>query len=155
MKSTLHERSRWVFEHLPATIGRVLDVGCYDGAGLLEFARRAQLGVGVDLNVAALARGAQDAERARLIAASADALPFAAEAFDCVIFSEVLEHVPASAEAECIRELRRVTTTGGTLVFTTPHRGTYWWMDPLMAKTHLRRLAARASGRKPGLKGHK
>jgi ubiquinone/menaquinone biosynthesis C-methylase UbiE len=153
--ATLHERSRWVFEHLPAKTEAVLDVGCHDGSGLRAFASRARAGVGIDLDLPALQRGAADDGRMHLLGASADALPFRDSSFDCVIFSEVLEHVPASAEAQCIAELRRVMTSGGTLLFTTPHRGTFWWLDPLMAKTHLRRARARLVGRRVVLKGHK
>lgn len=136
-------------------MNRVLDVGCHDGAGLIAFADRAALGVGIDLDLPALRRGAGNAARPRLLAASADALPFRTGSFDCVIFSEVLEHVPTSAEEQCITELRRVIEPGGTLIFTTPHRGTFWWLDPLMAKTHLRRLSASLRGSKLALKGHK
>jgi len=153
--STLHERSRWVFEHLPATKTSVLDVGCHDGSGLIAFAQGARLGIGIDLDLPALRRGAASDGQVRLLAASADALPFRDGSFECVIFSEVLEHVPISAEEECISELRRVMTPGGTLLFTTPHRGMFWWLDPLMAKTHLRRLGARLAGTSYALKGHK
>ncbi len=133
----------------------MLDVGCHDGAGLAAFASRAQLGVGIDLDLPALRRGAESDARIGLLAANADALPFRDSTFDCVIFSEVLEHVPATAEEACIRELKRVLAPGGTLIFTTPHRGTFWWLDPLMAKTHLRRLQGALVGRKQSLKGHK
>ena len=153
-KARLHERTRWVYEHLPASIDRVLDVGCHDGDGLRAFGQRARLRVGIDLDVPALQRGATKGRGVQLLAASADALPFRDGAFDCVIFSEVLEHVPASVEDRCIAELRRVMMDGATLLFTTPHRGTFWWLDPLMAKTHLRRL--RELGRRgSAMKGHK
>ncbi len=136
-------------------MSKVLDVGCHDGAGLVAFASQAEIGVGIDLDIPALHRGAAREDRVRLLAASADALPFQEGAFDCVIFSEVLEHVPANAEERCIRELRRIITAGGTLIFTTPHRGMFWWLDPLMAKTHARRLTARLLGQKSAIKGHK
>jgi len=135
--------------------GAILDVGCHDGSGLRAFAQGARLGVGIDLDLPALQRGARADGRVRLLGASAHALPFCAGAFDCVVFSEVLEHVPASAEAACISELRRVMSPGGTLLFTTPHRGAFWWLDPLMAKTHLRRFRSRLVGRHSPLKGHK
>jgi hypothetical protein len=72
-----------------------------------------------------------------------------------VIFSEVLEHVPVEVERTCIRELRRVIAPQGTLLFSTPHRGTFWWLDPLMAKPHLRRARAVLAGHPRALKGHK
>ena len=148
----LHERSRWVYDHLPASANRVLDVGCHDGAGLAVYAEAAALRVGIDLDAPAMQRGAKRLRGIHLLAASADALPFRDAAFDCVVFSEVLEHVPAAIEERCIAELRRVMAAGGTLVFTTPHRGTFWWLDPLMAKTHLQRLRPRWGD---DLKGHK
>ncbi len=152
--AALHERTKWVYEHLPVAIDRVLDVGCHDGSGLAVFARGARLGVGIDLDVPALQRGAGSDPSIRLLAANADALPFRDGAFDCVVFSEVLEHVPADIEEECIAEVRRVMCHGATLLFTTPHRGTFWWLDPLMAKTHVRRLVALGTG-EPAPKGHK
>jgi SAM-dependent methyltransferase len=151
----LHERTRWVYEHLPVTINRVLDVGCHDGSGLAAFAQTARLGVGVDLDVPALQRGATSGRPVHLLAASADALPFHDRFFDCVIFSEVLEHVPAGVEEACISELSRVIAPGGTLLFTTPHRGSFWWLDPLMAKTHAHNLRARLRGHERTRKGHK
>jgi SAM-dependent methyltransferase len=108
----------------------------------------------VDLDLPALRSGAGRAANVYLLAASADSLPFRDGSFDCVIFSEVLEHVPANVEEACVRELRRVIVAGGTLLFTTPHRGAFWWLDPLMAKTHARRIAARVRGRREPLKGH-
>ena len=146
---------RWVYEHLPRPVGSVLDVGCHEGAGVARFGEQARLVVGVDLDVEALRRGRAREMDVRLLAASADALPFRDGSFECVIFSEVLEHVPARVEEQCIRELRRVIVPGGTLLFTTPHRGSFWWLDPLLAKTHARRLAGQLRGRPADLKGHK
>jgi SAM-dependent methyltransferase len=151
----LHERNRWVYEHLPAEIVRLLDVGCHDGATTSALAPRVGLAVGIDVDVPALTEGARSFRSVRFLAASGDALPFGDETFDCVVFSEVLEHVAAEAETTCIGELRRVLQRGGTLILTTPHRGTYWWLDPLMTKTHLRRLRGLLSGRVPQIKGHK
>jgi 2-polyprenyl-3-methyl-5-hydroxy-6-metoxy-1,4-benzoquinol methylase len=111
--------------------------------------------VGVDPDLPALLRGIERHVSVRLLAASAEALPFREGSFDCVIFSEVLEHVPSSVEGECIRELRRVIVPGGTLLFSAPHRGAFWWLDPLMAKTHVRRLLGMGSGGNQSLKGHK
>jgi SAM-dependent methyltransferase len=50
-------------------------------------------------------------------------LPFADGAFDRVIASEVLEHVPADAAA--MAELARVLRPGGTLALTVPR----WWPE--------------------------
>jgi SAM-dependent methyltransferase len=152
---TLHERTRWVYEHLPEGVDRLLDAGCHDGATTRALAPRARLAVGIDLDTMALLRGARSRDGVQLLSANGSALPFRDGVFDCVVFSEVLEHVPAEAEEACVAELRRVTRDGGTLILTTPHRGTFWWLDPLMFKTHLRRAKAGLLGRRGRLKGHK
>jgi SAM-dependent methyltransferase len=154
-KAPLHERIRWVHDHLPDGIERLLDAGCHDGATTSAFRSRATLAVGIDVNVSALSEGAREYPGVRLAAASGDALPFAASTFDCVVFSEVLEHLPVEVEQLCIAELRRVLRPGGTLILTTPHHGTFWWLDPLMMKTHLRRARGLLTGSVPQLKGHK
>jgi len=154
-ESSLHERSRWVFAHLPDHIDRLLDAGCHDGASTAALAAKAALAVGVDIDLPALQHGKRRYTSVRYVAGSGAALPFADESFDCVVFSEVLEHIPAIAEEQCIAELRRVTRRGGTLLLTTPHRGRFWWLDPLMFKTHVHRLVAATRGQRVDLKGHK
>lgn len=155
VRDRLHERGLWTYDHLPSRVGRLLDAGCHDGASTAAFTARADLAVGIDLDVAALQRGRSADGRLRLAAANVAALPFRAAAFDCVVFSEVLEHVASEDEARLVAELRRVLQAGGTLILTTPHRGDFWWLDPLLFKTHLRRLVAAATGGRLGVKGHK
>jgi SAM-dependent methyltransferase len=153
--SDLHERARWVFQHLPPNTARLLDVGCHDGGYTSGFASRTTQAVGIDVDVRALRAGQHRYRSVLLVAASAAALPFPTASFDCVVFSEVLEHLPTSMEQTCIAELRRVLRPRGTLLLTTPHLGSFWWLDPLMLKTHLRRLGAGVRGRRIQLKGHK
>jgi len=150
----LHERRRWVFEHIPPNADRLLDAGCHDGESTAAFARRVRFALGFDADVEALRHGAQ-IHAGKLCAASADAIPFADGSFDCVVFSEVMEHLPAEAEKACVRELRRVCREGGRLILTTPHRGRFWWLDPLMMKTHLRRVMHSLRNRAVPMKGHK
>ena len=54
-------------------------------------------------------------------------LPFAGDAFDCVICSEVIEHIPEE-NGRLIDELGRILKPGGTLILGTPDYGTWSWV---------------------------
>ena len=56
-----------------------------------------------------------------VVRGSAFDLPFAQDAFDCVIISEVLEHLTDDAAA--LRELSRVLKPGGVLAVSVPRQG--------------------------------
>jgi dolichol-phosphate mannosyltransferase len=60
-----------------------------------------------------------------LVNASIFELPFADEAFDCVVSSEVIEHIAPGRKP--FSEMRRVLKNGGTLVLGTPDYGTLSW----------------------------
>jgi ubiquinone/menaquinone biosynthesis C-methylase UbiE len=105
----------------------VLDAGCGTGRHLRELARIPQLKIiGIDKNEKEIEE-AKESLREMPDAASNDvsvmkgdinSLPFADEFFDCVICSEVLEHVYQHHEA--LRELIRVLKPRGSLVISVP-----------------------------------
>jgi len=59
-----------------------------------------------------------------------EALPFATGSFDCVLLSEVIEHLTAPQNS--IHEAARVLRSGGRLMVTTPNYRSFW---PLMEWT--------------------
>ncbi len=109
---------------------KVLDIGCGSGRHTAEaYSREGILSFGVDRNQndlkAARERlefhdrlGAHGGGGWSLTAADALALPFDSRAFDIVICSEVLEHIPDHRRA--VREIVRVLKPGGTLVVSVP-----------------------------------
>ncbi|WP_068271015.1 class I SAM-dependent methyltransferase [Aldersonia kunmingensis] len=109
---------------------RMIDVGCGAGRHSFEAYRRGADIVAFDQNVDDLAGVAEmfDAmakadevpagANAKTVAGDALALPFADGEFDCVVASEILEHVPADEQA--ISELVRVLKPGGRLAVTVP-----------------------------------
>jgi SAM-dependent methyltransferase len=115
---------------LPAgASSRVLDVGCGDGRHLRAAAVRGCRTIGVDYDAAELrsARAALREMPVDLIVADASRLPFREGAFDAVICTETLEHLPDDAGA--VRELSRVLRDGGTLLGAVPSHFTemlYW-----------------------------
>ena len=98
-------------EFFPEMKGRVLDVGC--GRKPYRHLVPAQEYIGLELDTPELRDlGAAD------LYYSGGAFPVAAESFDTVICSQVLEHI--FTPADFLREIRRVLRPGGKLLLTTP-----------------------------------
>ena len=116
------QRARYRFVLGYARGGRaVLDIGC----GSSRIIQDLPHAVGVDIQPRKL-RYLQPAHR-RLTCASLDRLPFKSAAFDTVVCSEVIEHVPDTPEA--LGEMTRVLRPDGTLVLGTPDYGRpLWWV---------------------------
>jgi dolichol-phosphate mannosyltransferase len=98
---------------------RVLDAGC--GSSLIV--QSLNHAIGMDHNYAKL-RYLRRRE-IPLVNASALALPFKDGSFDCVISSQVIEHV--AYDESLFSEMRRVLRTGGTLILGTPDYSTIGW----------------------------
>ena len=119
------------FDRLDVGAGTsVIDVGCGAGRHSFEAFRRGADVVAFDQSVedlnevdailhAMAARGEAPASaKAEAVKGDALDLPYADGTFDCVIASEILEHVPADDAA--IDELVRVLKPGGQLAVTVP-----------------------------------
>jgi SAM-dependent methyltransferase len=121
---------------------KVIDVGCGAGRHSFEAYRRgadivafdhdsAELkGVETILTAMAEAGEAPASATAEAVVGDALALPYPDETFDCVIASEVLEHIPDDNTA--IAELIRVLKVGGTLAVTVPRwfpERVCWWLS--------------------------
>jgi SAM-dependent methyltransferase len=111
----------------------MLDLGCGAGRHAYEALRRGARVVAYDLDpvgikdtavlLAAMVASGEAVAPAAGAAVNGDALnlPFGPGAFDRIIASEVLEHIPSDATA--ISELVRVLQPGGTLAVTVPRWG--------------------------------
>jgi SAM-dependent methyltransferase len=109
---------------------KVIDVGCGAGRHAFEAYRRGADVVAFDrddaelrsvdtiLRAMAETGEAPDGASAKVVVGDALKLPYADETFDCVIASEILEHVPHDDAA--ITELIRVLKVGGTLAVSVP-----------------------------------
>ncbi len=98
---------------------RVLDAGC--GSSLIV--QSLNNVIGMDFNYAKL-RFLRRYE-IPLVNGSAFALPFKDGSFDCVISSQVIEHI--RYDESLFSEMRRVLRTGGTLILGTPDYSTIGW----------------------------
>jgi ubiquinone/menaquinone biosynthesis C-methylase UbiE len=98
----------------------VLDVGC--GTGTLAIAAQSRVGTlgkvtGIDASAEMIARANKKAGKkgveVNFQTAAAQSLPFQDAAFDVVLSTVMLHHLPDDARARCIREIRRVLRPGG------------------------------------------
>lgn len=108
----------------------VIDVGCGAGRHSFEAYRRGADVIAFDQNAAELADvdtmlqamgqagEAPASAKAQVVVGDALALPYPDDTFDCVIASEILEHIPD--DESVIAELIRVLKPGGSLAVTVP-----------------------------------
>jgi len=120
----------------------VIDVGCGAGRHSFEAYRRGADVIAFDQNATELADvdtmlqamgkagEAPESAKAQVVVGDARALPYPDRTFDCVIASEVLEHIPD--DERVIAELVRVLKPGGALAITVPRwlpERICWWLS--------------------------
>ena len=113
---------------------RVLDVGCGPGyfvRMLAEAVGAKGSAIGVDAAPEMIdyaTRRSSHRANCRFEPGSAESLAFADAAFDVVVSSLMLHHLPEEARLSAVREMRRVLRPGGTLLlaeFQMPERGAW------------------------------
>ena len=104
---------------------RILDIGC--GSSLIIQSLNNAMGMDVSPGKLRFLRR----HGIPLVRGSAFALPFKDESFDCLISSQLIEHIPYAAEL--FSEMNRVLRPGGILVIGTPDYATIGWrlIEPL------------------------
>jgi ubiquinone/menaquinone biosynthesis C-methylase UbiE len=124
------ERSPWyqlVLEYLAPVQGkRVLEIACGRGGFSAVLGSRGANVCGADFSAAALKIACQKVGRNSagflnigLLRADAHHLPYADDAFDCVVSCETIEHLTDPPAA--LQEMARVCKPGGMLYLTTPN----------------------------------
>ncbi len=102
--------------------GPLLDVGCAYGFLLARFDDGRELH-GCDVSPWALAQARRTLPAARLSEADAGrGLPYGSAHFDAVVCTDVIEHIPPSAQPHALAEMARVLLPGGHFFMTTPNQ---------------------------------
>jgi len=121
---------------------RILDVACGRGTLMHELHRRlpgAQIN-GADLSESAVAR-VRELGYDATVADVTQALPFADESFDAVIFGEVIEHLVDPDAA--LLEISRVLARDGLLMLSTPNLAS--WANRLLLLAGIQPLTTETS----------
>ena len=124
---------RLIRPHLRAE-SRLLEIGCGAGNLLLQATVAGSYPVALDLSMQALTFVRSRLEEAQSVSeapggfactqAVGESLPFRDNLFDCILLSEVIEHLEAPQIS--IREAARVLCPGGRLLITTPNYRSFW-----------------------------
>jgi len=146
--------------YFPITSGRVLDVGCgggYFGAALLRSFENLEI-VGVEADPPMAAEASRRLERVVVgtFPGVADRLP--GGVFDCVVFNDVLEHMPNPDDA--LRATHRLLAPSGRVLASIPNvrhikvlfdllvRGEFEYVDTgILDRSHLRFFTRRSIAR--------
>jgi len=121
-------RLHMIRKYAPLAGKRVLDVGCGIGTYPTAFLRYTDDVIGIEIE---FERARKAGQRAAVVQARGEDLPFPDDAFDVVHSHEVLEHVADDRRAA--QEMVRVARPGGRIVIFVPNRlyafethGIYW-----------------------------
>ena len=115
------DRLSWTLDTFLASSnpGRVLEIGCGDGAMLQLLANREVNAIGVDASASGIDRCALAGLSAQCLDVSTDGLPFPDDSFDVVISLETFEHLMNPYHA--LQEVQRTLRYGGRFLCSIPN----------------------------------
>lgn len=123
--ATGHDECRvreYIISKVPKNVNSILDVGCGKGWVAKEFLPKGIKVFSLDISITnpAIINKLHSSKNHFGITADSFNLPFNNESFDCVIASEIIEHVVDPTGFA--KELFRVVKKGGSLIITTPYK---------------------------------
>ena len=124
-KATAHEERRvreYLISKVPKSVSSILDVGCGRAWVAEKFIQKGVKVVSLDISLTNPLKAIKKYPAKNHIGVVADSftLPFPEESFDCVIASEIIEHV--IDPKKFVAELLRVVKKKGSLIISTPYK---------------------------------
>jgi len=98
--------------------GKILVVGC-GSRDEMSILNKGCQGVAFDISEVAIKKSKIKYPQFRYVVGNAMKMPFKKEEFDCLICSEVIEHLPD--DEKFLKEAHRILKPGGRLILTTPN----------------------------------
>lgn len=134
----------------PSSHWSVLDVGCGTGNGMVGYVEAGCSVVGVDVSPSMVERAkAKLAGGADIRLIGQGPIPLDAGSFDLVTTSMVLHEVPAAQRLDLVRDMARLTRSGGRILVTDFRFGSLrGWRGPVFRI--INRLVERVSGHYDG-----
>ena len=143
-----HRNKLWVLDQIvPVEKNHVVvDVGCGSGNLALHSAEKCKLAVGLDPTESAVqfCNSINPGPRSVFIPALGEALPFASESVDVVLFVEVIEHL--DEPMKIIAEISRILKKGGLAFVTTPNYAFPSFWPPMEWLADRSRMVAKMGG---------
>jgi len=98
----------------------ILDIGCWTGLFENLSYNNAKKIYGIDPGYDAIEYAKKKFPKADFKVGNALNLPYKKNKFDCVLFLEVIEHLPKDTEIKALKEIKKVLKPNGYLILSTP-----------------------------------
>jgi ubiquinone/menaquinone biosynthesis C-methylase UbiE len=104
----------------------VVEVGCGSGEGMAQFEKSELETIGIDISFEAL-KFARRTSNASLLGADGFHLPFKDETFSFTYNSGVIEHFEYPKDLALLKEMVRITKSGGFVLVIVPNKSCLWY----------------------------
>lgn len=112
-------RANYLSKFIRKDIPKILDIGCWSGQFHRALDMKHQY-FGVDIDEDVVKFASKKFKNTEFKTGSASSIPYNNNFFDVVVFSEVIEHIPANTETKALKEINRVMKKNGILFLSTP-----------------------------------
>jgi len=130
-------RTQYAINYIPLNCDNILDAGCSSGYSTINYLEYSNKITGIDITEEDIKIAKSNYPSIEFYCGSLDKIPEKNNSFNCIICTDVLEHV--EDEVAVLNEFYRVLDDEGILIITTPHKGLFHFIDPYNFQYYLRK----------------